>query len=97
MDDGSQNRNTCGYYDTKFFLKHGYQIGGKIQSVEGVTVYPYEVFHPYDYMSGKTISTINTYGIHHFNGGWLDENQVEANRLSMKNYDRIYQSANEIE
>ena len=48
-------------------------------------------------MFGKTISTINTYGIHHFNGGWLDENQVEANSLSMKNYDRIYQSANEIE
>lgn len=48
-------------------------------------------------MSGKTISTINTYGIHHFNGGWLDVNQVEANRLSMKNYDRIYQSANKIE
>lgn len=95
-EDGSQNRNTCGYYDTKFFMERGYRINGKLQTIEGVSVYPYEVFHPYDYMSGKTSATENTYGIHHFNGGWLDEKQAEANRLSVKNYERVCELANRI-
>ena len=91
--DGILNKNTCGYYDTKFFMKNGYKINGKLQRINGVTVYPYEVFHPYDYMSGKIEKTTNTYGIHHFNGGWLDESQLEANILTVQCYDDLYKRA----
>lgn len=91
--NGRLNKNTCGYYDTKFFMKHGYKINGKIQSINGVTVYPSEVFHPYDYTSGRVTKTANTCGIHHFNGGWLDEQQTQANQITMQNYERIFAEA----
>ena len=88
-ENGNQNRNTCGFYDTKFFINKGYKINGEVQDVNGFTIYPYEVFHSYDYMSGRVSKSINTYGIHHFNGGWLDESQVEANRKTVELYNRI--------
>lgn len=92
-ETGRQNKNTCGYYDTKFFMEYGYKITGKIQNIEGVTVYPYEVFHPYDYMSGRIEKTVNTHGIHHFNGGWLDKSQMNANMVTSQNYEKIHENA----
>lgn len=86
---GIQNRNTCGFYDTKFFINEGYKINGEMQDINGFTIYPYEVFHPYDYMSGRVSKSINTYGIHHFNGGWLDESQTEANKKTVALYSNI--------
>lgn len=87
-DNGRLNKTTCGYYDTAFFMRHGYKINGKVQKINGVTIYPYEVFHPYDYMSGIVTQTANTYGIHHFNGGWLDGSQANANRITAENYEK---------
>jgi len=91
---GNLNKNTCGYYDTMIFQKFGYQITGKMQKILDINIYPYEVFHPYDYMSGRIEKTENTYGIHHFNGGWLDMTMREANEKTSKDFDRIYQMAN---
>lgn len=88
-----QNRNTCGYYDTKILQDYGYKPNGRLQNIQGMTVYPYEVFHSYDYMTGQIMKTSNTYGIHHFNGGWLDESQKKANQITSFNYERIYQRA----
>ena len=31
-------------------------------------------------MSGQTEITANTFSIHHFNGGWLDETMKQMNR-----------------
>ena len=64
-----------------------------MQNIKGMTIYPYELFHPYDYMTGQITKTTNTYGIHHFSGGWLDEKQKKANQITSLNYERIYQRA----
>ncbi len=90
-EDGSQNRNTCGFYDTKTALKNGYKINGKTQNTMGMNIYAYDYFHPYDYMSGKTLKTKNTYTIHWFNGGWLDEKMQKENEKTSAEYDRVYQ------
>lgn len=89
--DGSQNRTTCGFYDTNVALKNGYEINGKTQNVMGMNIYAFDYFHPYDYMSGQTVRTKNTYTIHRFNGGWMDEKMQQENRNAVKVYDRIYQ------
>ena len=36
-----------------------------------MTVYASEFFQPFDYMSGETHLTSNTYSIHYFSGTWL--------------------------
>lgn len=88
-DDGSKNKNTCGYYDTKAILNEGYKINGESQCINGMNIYAYDFFHPYDYMSGTTTITNNTYSIHHFNGGWLDEKLVKQNELVKQRYEKI--------
>ena len=91
--DGSQNKNTCGYYDTRIALRNGYRINGRTQNILVMNIYAYDYFHPYDYMSGQTLRTENTYTIHRFNGGWLDEEMKAANENAAKQYNRIYQIA----
>lgn len=86
---GNCNKNTCGYYDTRTLQKFGYQMNGKKQRVLDINIYPYEVFHPYDYMSGRIEKTENTYGIHHFNGGWLDQTMKEANRRTSEEFEKV--------
>lgn len=62
-----------GFYETKPLLAHGLRMDGELQHIEGMTVYPYDYFHPYDYMSGRCEVSKNTYGIHHFNRSWVSQ------------------------
>lgn len=88
--DRTYNKNTCGYYDTMTMIEHGYRLNGKNQTILGMNIYSYDYFHPYDYMSGKIDRTENTFCIHHFNGGWLDEKMKIQNTKAMIQFDQIY-------
>ena len=91
--DGTQNRRTCGFYDTRVALGAGYRMDGKVQSIGGMTIYPYDYFHPYDYMSGIVNKTDNTYSVHWFNGGWLNDEMKRINEESRMNYVKLYNEA----
>jgi len=90
--NGSKNMYTCGYYDTLTLMKYGYKVTGNIQTVLDLNIYPSDFFHPYDYMSGKIEKTENTYSIHHFNGGWLDDSMMAENKKIQKQYDYLVHS-----
>lgn len=90
---GRQNRNTCGYYDTQIAINEGYNIDGTTQSINNMNIYGYDYFHPYDYMSGILNETVNTYSIHWFNGGWLDEQSKIANEKTRNEYLSIYEKS----
>lgn len=81
--DGTLNRTASGYYETLPFLEQGLRLDGTIQSVQGMNVYGFDYFHPYDYMTGETLTTKHTIGIHHFGGSWL-ESDVQAQRTKTK-------------
>lgn len=83
---GNQNRHTCGYYDTILAIHEGYKISGRTQTINNMNIYAYDYFHPYDYISGISNETQNTYSVHWFNGGWLDEKMKCANYKSNKEY-----------
>lgn len=91
--DGKQNRNTCGFYDTRVAVDAGYKIDGTTQNVGGMNIYAYDYFQPYDYMSGIINETKNTHSIHWFNGGWLDENMKRINEESRNRYLELYNRA----
>lgn len=80
-----QNENTCGFYDTKTILKNG-----RNQNIEGINVYTSDFFQPYDYMSGRIEITDDTFSIHHFNGGWLNEQMKLTNQKTMQQYESLY-------
>lgn len=88
-DDGTFNLETCGVYETKPFIENGMTVDNTVQRINGMTVFASEYFHPYDYMSGETNITDNTYSIHHFNGGWLDEKRKEERRKTVQAYEKI--------
>lgn len=89
--NGTSNETTCGYYDTLAMMRNGYQINGKNQKILGMNIYTYDYFHCYDYMSKRTEMTDDTFGIHHFNGGWLDEKMKKQNEETAKEFESLYQ------
>ncbi|WP_026503796.1 glycosyltransferase family 32 protein [Butyrivibrio sp. NC3005] len=90
--DGKQNRNTCGFYDTKVAIDMGYKLDGTTQNVQGMNIYASDYFQPYDYMSGNINITDHTYSVHWFNGGWLDEESRMANQKTAQEYNDLYKS-----
>ena len=90
--NGKQNRNTCGFYDTRVAIELGYKLNGTTQNIDGMNIFASDYFQPYDYMSGILQETEHTYSVHWFNGGWLDEANKEANKKTALEYNDLYKS-----
>lgn len=91
MNDGSLNKETNGYYETVPFLRHGFRPDCSMQRIQKVAIYPPCVFSPYDYMSGRMQKKEYTYGIHHFRGGWMEEEErliCQGTRALFENAER---------
>lgn len=73
LEDGTLNMETNGMYETKVFLEEGFKPNNCLQSVGNVTVYPFYIHHPYDYMSCEMQKKPATVSVHHFYGGWMEE------------------------
>ena len=73
QEDGTFNLTTCGYYETLPLVANGFKSNGETQIIASgqMVVYASEFFQPFDYMSGETHTTKNTFSIHHFSGTWL--------------------------
>ena len=89
LEDGSLNQTTCGFYETKPLIELGMKPNNTVQRIGDMTIYSSDFFHPYDYMSGETVITENTYSIHHFNGGWLDEKRMAERKKTMQLYQQM--------
>ena len=96
-EDGSLDDLSSGYIDTKVALDHGYIINGKNQTVNGMNIYTYDYFHPYDYMTGKVEKTDDTFSVHHFNGGWLNKTSAEENLKTSMMFDKIMEAAESVD
>lgn len=95
--DGTLDSISSGLIDTSVALNAGYAISGRNQTVMGMNIYTYDYFHPYDYMSGKLEKTSDTFSIHHFNGGWLDEKAKADNLQAIRMYDELMGQAEIVE
>lgn len=85
-EDGGLNLETCGVYETVPFIAEGMRVDNRVQIINGMTVYSSDYFSPYDYVSGELAMTENTFSIHHFNGGWLDEKEKEQRKKTVEKY-----------
>lgn len=89
LEDGSLNTETNGIYETIPLLKYGMRIDNSMQIVNGMTVYPSSVFHPYDYMSEEESIEEWTFCKHHFYGGWMGKSVLNERRNTQKKYQKI--------
>lgn len=84
MQDGSLNTETNGLYETKIFMESGFKPNNSLQIIEGVTIYPSYINHPYDYMSCDAHEKSSTISIHHFYSGWMEKDD-RTNRINTQN------------
>lgn len=57
-------------HTSKILKSYGWIGNGKIEHVEGVSIYPPEYFCPMDYKTGKLEITFNTRSIHWYTATW---------------------------
>ena len=87
--DGTLDNSSSGLIDTTIALQYGYKVNGENQTINGMNIYTYDYFHPYDYMSGKLEKTNDTFSIHQFHGGWIGDRAREENNKAMEQYNEL--------
>lgn len=87
-ENGTINQMASGYYETLSLIHLGLRPDGTMQTVlDGkMTVYASDFFHPFDYVSGETNITQNTFSIHHFSGSWLEAGAAEERKQTRNRY-----------
>lgn len=86
LEDGSINAETNGLYETSLFLKKGYKPNNEMQIIDDVVILPSYINHPYDYMSCELKRRDNTVSVHHFNGGWMEKEELDNRRATQIKY-----------
>jgi len=61
---------SCVGRETSYFYSKGYNVSGKTQVVDGMTIYPYNVLSPKTYETGESNITDASFSVHHFDGSW---------------------------
>lgn len=86
--DGAENLMSSGAYDTLPLVNLGLQINTETQLLADrtMTIYAPEFFQPFDYISGETRVTDNTFSIHHFKGTWLEAGAAKERENTREHY-----------
>ena len=92
--DGTENLISSGIYDTLPLVERGLQLNGKTQVIPNGTMIAYasEFFQPFDYISGETYITKNTFSIHHFSGTWLGAQAQKERENTRKRYHKFVEA-----
>ena len=79
-EDGTADTTTNVQILSGICKEHGFIPNGQFQQVEGLAVYPKDVFCPVEYDTMKLRKTRRTVTIHWFSGSWHTEEELEAMR-----------------
>lgn len=88
LPDGSYDLTTCPSRYSEIMKRHGLQENGSFQTVDNITVYPFECLTAKSLRSGRVYITDNTYTVHHHNGSWINP---EIKKKAEKRYVDINQ------
>ena len=76
--DGTVDTTTNVEVLTNLCKQHGLVLNDKLQMVEGLAIYPREVFCPVDFDTKKLKKTRKTVTIHWFSGSWHTREELDA-------------------
>lgn len=87
-EDGTQNTKTIVCYTSEILVKHGLNNDNdNPQFVDGVWIYPSDVFCPMDHTKGNKLTiTSRTVSIHHYDCSWIDHNTFGFRLHLIKNW-----------
>lgn len=66
----------CPVINTKVFEKYGFEPNGKMQTVNGMKIFPKEYFNPMDSQIYELNVTEKTYSIHRYDATWRNQNSA---------------------
>ncbi len=84
--DGTWDNSTCPVRYTQILERHGLQKDGSFQSVEDITVYPFEMLTCKSFDTGVIYRTEHSYTLHHHNGSWIP---ASARGALLERYEQI--------
>lgn len=70
FQDGKIKLKTVNEITTELLVNKGYVMNGIYQEIEGIAIYPAEVFCGYDLDIREPMITENTVALHHYTGSW---------------------------
>lgn len=81
-NDGNLDLSPCPILNSKVFLNEGFKLNNIFEKIDGVAVYPINVFNPKGGFGQKITLSNETLSIHHFDGSWLSKEELErANKF----------------
>ena len=81
-EDGSYNTTTNVKIVSEIFKNLGIKLNGEYQKIENIgSVYPIEVFSPYDYRYYEDLRNEDTVCIHHYYKSWLSSSEKIKQKL----------------
>lgn len=83
-EDGTLNLENVVDRVTGILKKHGFKGDGTIEEVAEVTIYPPEYFCPFNFFTGVTNITENTYTIHRYSASWFTPAEKKINEINRK-------------
>ena len=87
-ETGDYNKVSCSVYQTQVLKHNGFVLNNKFQNIDGVMVYPSEVFAPIAWSNAETFITNRTHAIHHYASTWWEDSEDEqAKKLQYNIYE----------
>ena len=83
-ESGTEDLTTNVVRFSKLCQAHGLRLENRLQTVDGLTVFPLEYFSPKEYATGRLCMTENTFAVHHYEGSWLSEEDKLALQLKRR-------------
>lgn len=83
-EDGSFDSTTNVETITNMCLDRGLQRNNKFQVIDGLALYPRDVFCPLDFATRKMMKTRKTHTIHWFSASWWEEYERNEYELEIK-------------
>ena len=84
---GSLNMTPCPHYQTEFLKRKGLKQDGTFQQIQGINVYPQTFFFPIMPYNKRLIAHACSFSIHHYDGGWVDDETKKMRSLNAEFYD----------
>lgn len=84
-EKGDMLPGTVVHHTTKVLMKHGFECKNVQQVVDGITIYPSDVFCPMDSTTGLTELTEKSVSIHQYTCSWMDQNSFRFRLHLLKN------------
>ncbi|MCI8512369.1 MAG: hypothetical protein HFE83_10330 [Lachnospiraceae bacterium] len=78
--DGTQDETISPLYQTEDLMELGMEYGNRLQTVEGMTIYPTEVLSPKNIITGELCITEYSYALHHYDGSWVSGERLRKKR-----------------